>query len=371
LLALVRELPIQNGVVRRCYDDLAYASQDPWIMVGSVRENIVMDLGFDEIWYGKVVNACGLSTDFQLWRDGDETVVGDKGVQCSGGQRARIGFARALYRDADVLVADDPLSAVDAGVGRQIFNEAIIELALKRGKCVILATHQHQHIADFRCVLVNHGRIICIGSYEACVESSHGDLSHQTPDDFNDVGNSSQLDLFIPYKKGNNKRSSRSARRCSTGVGVGVEEVKVDQENKEMNTQGLVSSDTYLNYLRAMGGIYIGFCLFVVYSVTQTAVLITFTTVGRWAERPHTEQDNWDIFGLIFGLGTFVVVLAFFRAFLSFHLVIKASQMLHDRMAEAVIRAKTEFYDTNPLGRVMNRFSGSYCCLYSVSLFSL
>jgi ABC-type multidrug transport system fused ATPase/permease subunit len=340
-------------------------------MVGTVRENIVMDLGFDEIWYDKVVNACGLSTDFQLWRDGDETVVGDKGVQCSGGQRARIGFARALYRDADVLVADDPLSAVDAGVGRQIFNEAIIELALKRGKCVILATHQHQHIADFRCVLVNHGRIICIGSYEACVESSHGELSHQTPEDFNDVGNSSQLDLFIPYKKGNKKRPPRSARRCSTGVGVGVEDIKVDQENKEMNTQGLVSSDTYLNYLRAMGGIYIGFCLFVVYSVTQTAVLITFTTVGRWAERPHTEQDNWDIFGLIFGLGTFVVVLAFFRAFLSFHLVIKASQMLHDRMAEAVIRAKTEFYDTNPLGRVMNRFSGSYCCLYSVSLFSL
>ena len=95
--------------------------------------------GFDEIWYGKVVNACGLGTDFELWRDGDETVVGDQGVQCSGGQRARFGFARALYRDADVLVADDPLSAVDARVGRQIFNEVIMELALKRGKCVILA----------------------------------------------------------------------------------------------------------------------------------------------------------------------------------------------------------------------------------------
>lgn len=339
-------------------------------MDGTVKENIVMDLGFDEIWYGKVVNACGLGSDFELWRDGDETIVGDQGVQCSGGQRARIGFARALYRDADILVADDPFSAVDAGVGRQIFNEAIMELALKRGKCVILATHQHQHIVDFRCVLVNHGRIICTGSYEACVESSHGDLVHQIADD-SKVSSFSRLDAIVAIKKENKKgqvsRSFRSSRRMSTGVGIEERDIKADKENKEMNTQGLVSGETFFDYLRAMGGIYVGFCLFVVYSLTQSAVLLTLTTVGRWAERPQSEQDNWDIIGLVFGLGGFVVVFAFFRAFLSFHLVIKASQVLHDRMADAVLRAKIEFYDTNPLGRVMNRFSGS--CIYMSLVF--
>jgi ATP-binding cassette subfamily C (CFTR/MRP) protein 4 len=329
LLALVSELPIQHGLVRRCYDDLAYASQDPWIMDGTVKDNIVMDLGFDEIWYGKVVNACGLGTDFQLWRDGDETVVGDQGIQCSGGQRARIGFARALYRDADVLVADDPLSAVDAGVGRQIFNEAVMELTLKRGKCVILATHQHQHIVDFRCVLVNHGRIICTGSYEACVESSHGALTHQIPDDDSKVSNCSRLDAIVANKKENRKRpvskSFIASRRLSAGAGIEEGDIKADKDNKEMNTQGFVSSETFFDYLRAMGGVHVGFVLFVIYSLTQSAVLLTLTTVGRWAERPQSDQDDWDIYGLILGLGGFVVVFAFFRAFLSFYLVIKVS----------------------------------------------
>jgi ATP-binding cassette subfamily C (CFTR/MRP) protein 4 len=221
---------------------------------------------------------------------------------------------------------------------------------------------------DFRCVLVNHGRIICTGGYEACVESSHGTLSHQSSDDVN-VSNrhlDAKLEAIIADKKESKKCFSRSSRRLSTRAGIEEGDIKADKENKEMNTQGMVSSETFFNYLRAMGGIYIGGILFVVYSVTQSAVLLTLTTVGRWAERPQSEQDNWDIFGLILGLGGFVIVFAFFRAFLSFHLVIKASQVLHDRMAEAVIRAKTEFYDTNPLGRVMNRFSGSY----SVSLFS-
>jgi ATP-binding cassette subfamily C (CFTR/MRP) protein 4 len=268
------------------------------------------------------------------------------------GQRARI-HARALYRDADILVADAPLSAVDAGVGRQIFNEAIMELALKRGKCVILATHQHQHIVDFRCVLVNHGRIICTGSYEACVESSHGTLTHQIPDD-SEVSNFSRLDAVVANRKENRKtlvsKSFIASRRLSTGAGIEEGDIKADKENKEMNSQGFVSSETFFDYLRAMGGIYVGFVLFVMYSLTQSAVLLTLTTVGRWAERPQSDQDDWDIYGLILGLGSFVVVFAFFRAFLSFFLVIKASQVLHDRMAEAVLRAKTEFYDTNPLG---------------------
>jgi ATP-binding cassette subfamily C (CFTR/MRP) protein 4 len=369
LLALVQELPIQHGIVRRCYDDLAYAAQEPWIMDGSVRENIVMDLGLDEIWYDKVVTACGLKTDFQQWRDGDGTVVGDQGVQCSGGQRARIGFARALYRDSDVLVADDPLSAIDARVGRQLFDEAIMGLALKRGKCVILATHQHQHIVDFRCVLVTDGRIRCIGRYEACVEASHGGLSpHIADDSTNNASSCSILDMIveerleeddeIPDEQIPDKRKhvGRSASKRMTTL-RGIESVRADKENKEMNIQGFVSSGTFLNYLRAMGGVYIGYCLFVIYSVTQAGVLLTFTTVGRWADRPHSEQDNWDIYGVIFGLGGFVVVFAFFRAFLSFYLVIKASQVLHDQMAEAVLRAKMEFFDTNPLGRIMNRFS--------------
>jgi len=95
----------------------------------------------------------------------------------------------------------------------------------------------------------------------------------------------------------------------------------------------------------------------VLFSVTQAAVLISIATIGRWAERPTEDQQSWDILGLVLGLSALVVALAIFRAMLSLKLTVKASQRLHDRMAEAVIRAKIEFFDTNPLGRILNRFS--------------
>eukprot|EP00957_Ditylum_brightwellii_P123813 9437988-Ditylum_brightwellii.AAC.1 len=103
---------------------------------------------FQSEWYNRVLAACGLDVDILNFSNGDKTIVGDRGIQCSGGQRARIGLARALYRDSDVLLLDDPLSAVDSKVGRLIYYSAILGLGVERGKCVILATHQHQFIGD-------------------------------------------------------------------------------------------------------------------------------------------------------------------------------------------------------------------------------
>ena len=92
--------------------------------------------------------AGGLVLDLQQFRNGDRAIVADWGVQCSGEPRAWIGLARALYRDADVLLVDDPLSAVDSKVGREIFEETLQGLAVNQGKCVILATHQHQYVQE-------------------------------------------------------------------------------------------------------------------------------------------------------------------------------------------------------------------------------
>jgi len=109
LHALAGELPVSKGEISRNYNSLSYAVQDPWIMNGSVRENIVMGLAFDQEWYAAVVEACGLVPDISGFLHGDLTVVGDRGIQCSGGQRARLGLARAVYCDSEVLLLDDPL----------------------------------------------------------------------------------------------------------------------------------------------------------------------------------------------------------------------------------------------------------------------
>lgn len=140
---------------------------------GTIRSNILMGASYDPKYYYECCEACGLFRDFSQFIHGDKTIVGDKGVQCSGGQKARyvcdehamnpllyktaltsifrIALARALYLDADILLLDDPLSAVDTKVGRHIFHSAVHNMAVKRGKCVVLGEDRLTSIQCYFC----------------------------------------------------------------------------------------------------------------------------------------------------------------------------------------------------------------------------
>ena len=121
---------------------LAFASQLPWIFSGSVRDNILCGLDYNEIRYFQVVEVCALKQDLTLFPDGDQTLVGEKGISLSGGQKARINLARCLYVDADIYLLDDPLSAVDAHVGRHIYDKAIN--GFLHDNIRVIVTHQVQ-----------------------------------------------------------------------------------------------------------------------------------------------------------------------------------------------------------------------------------
>jgi len=260
LQMLAGELEVTSGRVDRRYSTKSYVSQDPWIMDGTVKENILMGKAFEQVWYQKVVEACCLVADFEQLRNGDLTIVGDRGVQLSGGQRARIGLARALYRDPDVLLLDDPLSAVDSRVGRVIFYDAVLGLALKRGKCVVLATHQHQYLHDQRCVLVAEGRIDCVGAYSDCVDASKGTLRKSMY---------SAEDSSGPAK---NRERPSSVVKEATGSSTGNSKSDA-ADHEEVKIQGVVKRQTFIKYAKAMGGIMVGAFLIVLFSVTQASVL--------------------------------------------------------------------------------------------------
>ena len=415
LQACVNELAVTAGSIHRNYQTLAYAAQDPWIMGGTIRENICMggrrrrhqkrprpsssieengqndptteEDDDDDEWYQRVIQACTLDVDFGQLRDGDATVVGDRGVQLSGGQRARVGLARALYQESDVLVLDDPLSAVDARVGRHLFQQAILALAVQETQsCVILATHQHQYIHHTRCVLVaNGGRIACIGTYQECVEASKGKLTAHEADHPHTPDNSKALTTSTitsntadddsnqrVLEKGETMSSSdeensqqgngsdSNTRKAQTSDTDAKEEGKDEdfqKEQDEQNVTGVVHLDSYLAYMKAMGGYWVAFFLFLLFVCTQGSVLVTVAAMGRWAERDGEDQRDVDIVATVVAMSGLVIVLATVRAYLTLELAVKASQILHDRMADAVLRAKIEFFDTNPLGRILNRFS--------------
>jgi len=145
------ELPLLEGT-KSVRGKIAYAPQEAWVFSGTVRQNILCGLEYDLKRYKRVVKACALEKDFTLLPNGDETTVGEKGVSLSGGQKARLNLARALYIDADIYLLDDPLSAVDTHVGRHLFDRAIN--GFLRNKIKILVTHQLQYLQEVDQILV-------------------------------------------------------------------------------------------------------------------------------------------------------------------------------------------------------------------------
>lgn len=143
LQMLLKELPLNSGVLETI-GEVSYASQEPWLFVSTVRNNILFGLPYTKSRYNRVVNVCALERDFELFPNGDRTLVGERGVSLSGGQRARINLARAVYRQADIYLFDDPLSAVDTHVGKHLFEECILKYLGEKTR--ILVTHQLQFL---------------------------------------------------------------------------------------------------------------------------------------------------------------------------------------------------------------------------------
>lgn len=155
LHVLLRELSAYISGSCKVVGKIAYAPQESWIFSGTIRQNILCGLDYDAQRYKAVVQAAALGKDFSLFPSGDETPVGERGVQLSGGQKARINLARCLYVDADVYLLDDPLSAVDTHVGRHLFDQAIKDFLSQ--KIRILVTHQLQYLKDVDQILVLKG----------------------------------------------------------------------------------------------------------------------------------------------------------------------------------------------------------------------
>lgn len=149
---------------------VAYVSQSPWIMNATVRENIIFGYRYDSNFYEKTVKACALLDDFAQLPDGDETVVGERGISLSGGQKARVALARAVYARADVYLLDDCLSAVDAHVGRHIIDNVLGPRGLLSSKTRILATNSIPVLveSDYICMLVD-GEIAERGTYRQLI----------------------------------------------------------------------------------------------------------------------------------------------------------------------------------------------------------
>lgn len=221
---------------------MSYASQEPWLFTGTVRQNILFGLPMDKKRYNMTVKKCALQRDFELLPYGDKTIVGERGASLSGGQKARINLARAVYRQADIYLLDDPLSAVDTHVGRHLFDECMKDYL--RENIVILVTHQLQFLeqADLL-VIMDKGRVTAVGTYNEM---------QQTGLDF--------AQLLAKEEEESDGKQPRLRQTSVSSVDSNTESLDLENAPKqveESKEEGKIGLKLYKKYFGSSGGFFI------------------------------------------------------------------------------------------------------------------
>ncbi|XP_078667892.1 ATP-binding cassette sub-family C member 4-like isoform X2 [Branchiostoma floridae x Branchiostoma belcheri] len=374
LSVILGELPASCGEVK-VDGRVSYASQQAWVFSGTVRQNILFGLPYDHLKYWKVIDCCGLSKDLEVLPNSDLTLVGDRGITLSGGQKARINLARAVYRDADIYLLDDPLSAVDAKVGRLIFERCI--QGMLKNKLRILVTHQLQYLVNSDQILImNEGRQLAVGTYPELVDQGFvfSDLVH--------AAKKEDGQTVLPSKRLVRRQSS-----IRSGVVDAVDTIDDEptgdtapEEPDEDRFEGSVSLRVYWDYLTAGFGKF-GLLLSLVLNIVyQGSYVFTDWWLAHWAAKEEeylntrtnnssaqniseketitpTVVDSSFYLYVFTGVTVAVVVLSTVRTLFMFYNCIMASHNLHNSMFHAIIRTPILFFDTNPVGRILNRFS--------------
>ncbi|KAF7279494.1 hypothetical protein GWI33_007172 [Rhynchophorus ferrugineus] len=261
---------------------ISYASQEPWLFVGTVRQNITFGQPFDFDRYYKVVKVCALERDFTLFPYGDRTIVGERGVSLSGGQRARINLARAVYKKADIYLLDDPLSAVDAHVGKQLFEDCIN--GYLRNKCVVLVTHQLQYLKNVEKIyLLGNKTVEHSGTYNEIQNS--GKSFTQLLSELEDIMDEDEDDKESEKDEEDVKPIKR--RRASTKEVVPKKDPEVEKESRG---SGNISWAVYKSYFISGGHWCKILTLFLVFVTAQALGSATDYFLTIWVNMNQLRQ---------------------------------------------------------------------------------
>uniref|UniRef100_UPI0037E899EE ATP-binding cassette sub-family C member 4-like n=1 Tax=Semicossyphus pulcher TaxID=241346 RepID=UPI0037E899EE len=372
LSSILGELPDDKGVLK-VRGQLTYAAQQPWVFPGTIRSNILFGKELNQQKYERVIRACALKRDMELLPDGDLTLIGDRGATLSGGQKARVNLARAVYQDADIYLLDDPLSAVDAEVGRHLFEQCIC--GLLRNKPRILVTHQLQYLkAADQILVLKEGHMVAKGTYTELQQSGVDFTSLLKKEEEEEQQQLPPQDGPIRNRTlSQNSVLSQTSSLHSVKDGDYLPEETVQTVAEESRAQGTIGVGLYMKYLRAGGSILVLLIVLVVNILAQGAYILQDWWLAYWADAQDTLSANnttivngtnvtkeLDIdfyLGVYAGLTIATIIFGFIRNLVLFHVLVRSAQCLHNRMFDAILRTPVRFFDINPIGRVLNRFS--------------
>ncbi|KAG0257232.1 Multidrug resistance-associated protein 1 [Actinomortierella ambigua] len=362
LSSIIGDMYKRLGTVR-VSGRIAYAAQQAWIVNATVRDNIVFGMPFDQDKYDRIIYAAGLKPDIEMLPGGDQTEIGERGINLSGGQKQRISLARAAYQDADVYLLDDPLSAVDAHVDQHLWENLIGPEGLLKDKTRLLVTHGIHHLEYVdNIVVMKNGEISENGRYDDLM-ATKSDF-HQLIKEYSvnegrkkdkDERSSTSVDDDMT-EDGNQPDRAKDGHTHAEKPSEDDDDDKANLVEKEKMESGSVSWKVYNIYLKA-----------VTYRNTIITIALFFggqaCQIGTnlWLKR-WTDKDDEMTLGLYLGIYAVLIAIYMLASLLVTYVImvvacLRASRLLHDSLLHRVLTLPMSFFDTTPLGRVVNRFS--------------
>ncbi|CAF4026024.1 unnamed protein product [Adineta steineri] len=369
LQTLTGEIGFFEGKVR-LHGSFCYVPQEAWIFSSTIKNNILFGKEYNHKLFQRVIEATALDIDLDQLSQGVNTLVGDQGVMLSGGQKAQVNMTRALYRNADIYLLDDPLSAVDVKVSKHLFYRSIKDYLCD--KICILVTHQIQFLQDAtKIIVLDQGKMIQMGTYNELISSSSS-FAHLLED----------INQQEQQQNAANIQQQQSIISSTYSEKEDKDEVMNNIDTKQ---QGAIKWTVYTSYIKAgLGCIFGSFFILLLLTAYQATFMYSSWWIATWSDdeshryrnfnqcisttienRSHLysmSNNEWNIyrnqkFYSYCGIVILLLILTFLRTFALELMCLNAGRVLHNKMFRRVIRCPIAFFDTNPIGRILNHFT--------------
>ncbi|ESU37712.1 ABC-type metal ion transporter [Giardia duodenalis] len=346
------------------YGSVAYFAQSSCIFSGTLRDNIVFYRPFDRARYEKVLDICCLIPDLKLFKAGDLTEIGEKGVSLSGGQKARVALARAVYSGCDILLLDDPLSAVDSHVGQRLWNEVICGFLKEQGTTVLIASHQTQYFGNCDLVIrIEDGEIVHSDTPDNLMNKGIDFGFSRTTSVASGLNNAGRIEsvasqLVIPTQTDEEKR-----RDLALVTDDGNEAKGKLMLAEAFAQQGSVSGTFYKRWFRS-GSRCSLLCYLVFVLLWQGSTQYQGVLINHWVKDQYhfklsdTDKSyNYKYIGIYAGMTVSTMLMAYLSSVFLVSFINSAARALFKKMLRSIFRSPMSFFDTTPTGRILNRFS--------------